>query len=77
MTVNEDTSKRRCDIKTAVKILVLISGICTIICGIWFLVAGIMDNTVPKPVTVLFCIGCLVSGIVNIKNAFKGGKKER
>ena len=63
--------------KAAVIILVLISGICTIICGIWFLVAGIMDITVPKPVTVLFCIGCLVSGIVNIKNAFKGGKKER
>lgn len=62
--------------KTAVKILILICGICTIICGIWFLVVGIMDIPVPKPVTVLFCIGCLVSGIVNIKNAFKGGKKE-
>ena len=63
--------------ETAVKILILICGICTIICGIWFLVVGIMDISVPKPVTVLFCIGCLVSGIVNIKNAFKGGKKER
>ncbi|MCR5143546.1 MAG: hypothetical protein K6C68_13680 [Ruminococcus sp.] len=63
--------------KRAVKILVLICGICTVICGIWFLVAGMMDIPVPKPVIVLFCIGCLVSGIVNIKTAFKGGKKER
>ena len=62
--------------KTAVKILVLICGVCTVICGIWFLVAGIIDTPVPKLVIVLFCIGCLVSGIVNIKNAFKGGKKE-
>ena len=58
--------------KNIIKIPVLISGVCTIICGIWFLVAGMMDISVPKPVTILFCIGCLVSGIVNIRNAVRG-----
>ncbi|HAG14475.1 MAG TPA: hypothetical protein DCG49_11540 [Ruminococcus sp.] len=58
--------------KNIIKISVLISGVCTIICGIWFLVAGMMDISVPKPVTILFCIGCLVSGIVNIRNAVRG-----
>lgn len=62
--------------KMAIKILVLISGICAVISGIWFIVAGTMDKPVPKPVTILFCIGCLVSGIVNFKNAVKGRKKE-
>lgn len=62
--------------KKAIKILILISGVCTIIIGIWFIVAGIMDTPVPKPVMIVFCIGCLVSGIVNIKNAIKVGKKE-
>ena len=60
----------------ALKILVLISGVCTVICGIWFLIAGIMDIPVPKSVMILFCIGCLVSGIVNIRNSVKGRKKE-
>lgn len=62
--------------KKPLKILVLISCVCTVICGIWFLIAGIMDIPVPKPVMILFCVGCLVSGIVNIRNAVKGTKKE-
>ena len=61
--------------KKTMKIFVLISSICTIICGIWFLAAGIMDIPVPKPVMILFCIGCLVSGTVNVRNAVKSGKK--
>ncbi|ADU21388.1 hypothetical protein [Ruminococcus albus] len=57
--------------KTTIKILILICGICTIISGIWFIAAGIRDIPVPKPVMIMFCIGCLVSGTVNIKNAIK------
>ena len=62
--------------KKPLKILVLISGVWAVICGIWFLIAGIMDIPVLKPVMILFCIGCLVSGIVNIRNSVKGRKKE-
>lgn len=50
------------------KIVALISGILGIVLGIYMLIAGLMDITIPKWLIGLFSIVCLVNGILSLMN---------
>ena len=50
------------------KIVALISGILGIVLGLYMLIAGLMDITIPKWMIGLFSIVCLVNGILSLMN---------